>query len=505
MTNGDLKADAVVIGSGISGLTAAALLARKGREVVVLERTSRPGGALKRFKRQGISFDVGFHYTGCLGDGEILAVLWDYLGVRSRLKIRQFPPHGYDELSIAGCEQPVRSYFNYAQLAEELQRLFPAERMAVTAYLDKVKQLCRDVPFYNLELPLAPFLRSFKERPLGLAEYLRSITANPQLQAALAAPVFLYGVPPEAAPSPVHAAVAHGFYQGAYTIDGGGQAVVDAYLQVLEQAGAQVLTGNRAVKVLVEHDRVAGVVTDGEKVITCREVIYTGHPAAVPAMVPASMFRPIYRKRLQELQNTCSMFAVFAVPEGPEVPPPDWINYYKLPAGLDIIAQSPRRTLRQRALMMTSPERRAAGSLREDNRGIILLSPAFWCEGKRFWDSTSRNRPADYEAWKEEVAGELITAARHQWGAKYGALRPLAVGTPLTFRDELASPEGGAYGAQHSLLQHNPVARTRLPGFWLSGQSTLMTGVVGAALAGLVSAGEILELEKTWEEVRQCR
>ncbi|ADH85833.1 phytoene desaturase family protein [Desulfurivibrio alkaliphilus] len=505
MIKGDQNTEVVVIGSGISGLTAAALLARKGREVTILERTARPGGALKRFKRQGVSFDVGFHYTGCLGEGEILAVLWDYLGVRSRLEIRPFPADGHDALHITGCARPVRAYFNYSRLAEELQRLFPAERAAITAYLEQVKQVCREVPFYNLDLPLSPFLRGFKERPQALAEYLRAITDNPQLQAALAAPVFLYGVPPEAAAFPVHATVAHGFYQGAYTIDGGGQAVVDAYLQVLDQAGARVLTGNRVVKVLVEHDRVAGVVTDREQVISCREVIFTGHPAAVPAMVPAALFRPIYLKRLQELQNTCSMHAVFAVPDGPEVPPPDWNNYYKLPAGLDIIAQSREQALRHRALMMTSPERRETGSLREPNRGIILLSPAFWREGKRFWASTPRNRPADYEAWKEEVTGEMLAATRQHWGDRYGSLRPLAVGTPLTFRDELAAPEGAAYGAQHSLLQHNPVARTRLPGFWLSGQSTLMTGVVGAALAGLVSAGEILEIEKTWEEVRQCR
>ena len=72
-----MKFDFAVIGSGIGGLTTAALLARQGRSVIVLERGSRPGGALRRFKRQGVPFDIGCHYIGCLSQGEILRVLWD--------------------------------------------------------------------------------------------------------------------------------------------------------------------------------------------------------------------------------------------------------------------------------------------------------------------------------------------------------------------------------------------------------------------------------------------
>jgi all-trans-retinol 13,14-reductase len=77
------------------------------------------------------------------------------------------------------------------------------------------------------------------------------------------------------------------------------------------------------------------------------------------------------------------------------------------------------------------------------------------------------------------------------------------MGTPLTFRDELSAPEGCAYGAMHCLNQYNPQPRTRVPGLLLSGQSTLMTGVVGASISGMVSAGEILGLESLWQEIRR--
>jgi all-trans-retinol 13,14-reductase len=499
-----IKVDAVVIGSGISGLTAAALLAKKGRSVAMVERSARFGGALKRFKRQGIPFDVGFHYTGCLGDGQILAMLWDYLGVRSRLAIRPFPVDGHDALSVAGCDQVVRAYFSYDRLGDELRRVFPKEQPAIGSYLDRIRALCRENPFYNTGLALAPFLRGFKDQSVSLQKYLPALTADRHLQAVLAAPAFLYGVPLSRASLAVHAMVAHGFYSGAYSIDGGGQAVVDAFLEVLTRDGVTLLKQNKVERILVEANRVAGVITDQEKVIRCHDVIYTGHPSALPAMAPAEVFRPAYRTRLRELRNTCSMFAVFAGAPGVEHQAPDWVNYFHLPAGLAVLPETPEVPLSHRALMMSVPERTEAMNLKEQTRGIILLRPALWEEVESFRDSQPRNRPDAYLAWKEEIAVEMITAARNHWGESYGSIRPLAVGTPLTFRDELAAPEGGAYGAEHGLSQYNPAARTRLPGLWLSGQSTLMTGVAGAALAGMVSVGEMLGLESMWEEIRRC-
>ena len=60
--------DAIVIGSGIGGLTAAALLAKHGgKRVLVLERHYMPGGFTHVFRRRGYEWDVGVHYLGGVG------------------------------------------------------------------------------------------------------------------------------------------------------------------------------------------------------------------------------------------------------------------------------------------------------------------------------------------------------------------------------------------------------------------------------------------------------
>ena len=69
-------ADLIVVGGGLAGLSAAALVAREGRSVVVLERASHLGGRAATHVRQGIHFNLGPHALYCQGHAFRLFKSW---------------------------------------------------------------------------------------------------------------------------------------------------------------------------------------------------------------------------------------------------------------------------------------------------------------------------------------------------------------------------------------------------------------------------------------------
>ena len=98
----DDRWDAIVIGSGIGGLTAAALLSRHAhKKVLVLERHYTAGGYTHSFRRPGYSWDVGVHYIGELQDpASPLRAAFDHL-TDGQLEWAALPDV-YDRVIIGG-------------------------------------------------------------------------------------------------------------------------------------------------------------------------------------------------------------------------------------------------------------------------------------------------------------------------------------------------------------------------------------------------------------------
>ena len=501
-----MKADIIIIGSGISGLTAAAILAKQNKKVVVLESHPRPGGALKRFKRQGISYDIGFHYTGCLGQGEILNALWNYIGILPKIEILPFPDEGCDLLRIKKTDHQIHSYFSYAKLVDSLCESFPNEKKAIHEYIHTLKSICHSIPFYNLDLPLKPFLERFFNQGVNLEKFLSSITQDSSLQAVLASPVFLHGVPPHNVGQVVHASIAHAFHAGAYAIKGGGQSIVNAFLDVLAKYDVTILTGSEVQSIQVENEEVKGVKI-ADQTIKASTVIYTGHPTKLLELTPDKIFRPAYNYRLQNLINTGSMFVVFGKTNNYELAKKlQWTNYLSVPQGLNLLNVDTEKQ-ENNSVLITAPGLRDYG-YNLPNSGpfpVILMRPAKWEEVAPFFDNKIAGRPSEYKEWKEKNCFQLINQVNEQFGFSSDSIFSVETGSPLTFHDELKMPEGSIYGPQFRIGQYNPGARTKIHGLYLGGQGTLMPGVVGASLSGLIAAGKIGEIEPLWNKIRECQ
>ena len=72
--------DTIIIGSGMGGLSTAAILSKEGQKVLVLERHYTAGGFTHIFKRKGYEWDVGIHYIGEVQrENSLLKKLFDYV------------------------------------------------------------------------------------------------------------------------------------------------------------------------------------------------------------------------------------------------------------------------------------------------------------------------------------------------------------------------------------------------------------------------------------------
>ena len=152
--------DAIVIGSGIGGLTTAGLLARvAGRRVLVLEKHTEPGGLTHTFRRDGFSWDVGLHYIGQLEPGSPLRAYLDHLSGGELVWNRV--PDAYDRFVYPGIDFSAPS--DPAEYQRKLIDAFPAEARAIRRYFRDIRNVNRWNTLYFAEhmvpRPVAPLLR----------------------------------------------------------------------------------------------------------------------------------------------------------------------------------------------------------------------------------------------------------------------------------------------------------------------------------------------------------
>ncbi|MCO5171704.1 MAG: NAD(P)/FAD-dependent oxidoreductase [Planctomycetes bacterium] len=252
--------DAVVVGAGVGGLTAGALLARAGKRVLVVDGHTVAGGNTTVFRRRRWLFDVGLHYVGdCGPDGMVPRAL--RLAGAGPVEWRELDPDGFDTLHFPGLTFRVPRGFEAYR--ERLAAAFPSERAGIDRYV----RLLRET-WTLLEGTGGAFrwLRrlwrarlALRHAPRSLGEFLDGCTTDPLLRAVIAGQAGTYAQPPSRASLLMHAIVVGHYAQGAYYPAGGGQVVADRLAAAIERQGGALLLLTRATRIVVEGRRVKGV------------------------------------------------------------------------------------------------------------------------------------------------------------------------------------------------------------------------------------------------------
>ena len=124
--------DAIVIGSGMGGLTTAALLSELGWKVCVLEQHYTAGGYTHSYDRNGYEWDVGVHYIGDVGAKTRTRRLFDFL---SDGKLEWAPMDAeYDRFYVG--DKVFCAVAGKQEFRDNLVAQFPAEEQAIDRYME---------------------------------------------------------------------------------------------------------------------------------------------------------------------------------------------------------------------------------------------------------------------------------------------------------------------------------------------------------------------------------
>jgi phytoene dehydrogenase-like protein len=157
---------AIVIGAGISGLSAGCYLQKNGYDTEIFELHSIPGGLCTAWKKSGYTFDGCIHSIGGLNPRYKMHQYWNEL-----IDLDQFEFHFYDELSkiIDTNGNTVRFYTDPDKLEQELISIAPEDTDFIRSFIKTVKHLSK----YDTQLskpielwtPIDYYLSQFRTAP----------------------------------------------------------------------------------------------------------------------------------------------------------------------------------------------------------------------------------------------------------------------------------------------------------------------------------------------------
>ncbi len=493
------RADAIVVGSGVSGLTSACLLAASGRRVIVLEQHYIPGGLLQRFRRGGVPFDTGFHYIGGAAEGGPLRCYLEFLGILDRLTLEPFDPDGFDEIVLPGRRFAFPT--GRAAIRTALHAAFPAERVAIDGYFDLIERLTSNHPLVSFvhdeyERPAQP-----REAERSVSEVLTSLTADDDLRAVLSAQCMLYGVPADRASIDAHAMVCDSFYHSVHGLDGGGDALISALVERLGELGGELRLRHDVERITAADGAVTGVRTASGEVFEAPEVVATAHPSVVLELLGDTAVPRRYRRRVEGLRNAPSALLVHGVARGVATPHGRRRNWWWFPSPED--AWKERRPWFERSEPPPGVVVLAAGAVPELPGSSVFQVACLLREGE-LDGSGSR---AEWRRRKLEAGRRLLDVVAECEPRWRGHLEVLDVSTPYALSHFVRSPEGSCYGVECSTdqwVRNAPPVRLGVRGLVLAGQSVGLPGVLGCMVTAFLAAGSLRgDLASIYSELRR--
>lgn len=266
--------DYVFIGTGISALTAAALLANTGKKVCLLEAHDIPGGYGHNFKMGDFTFCAQIHYIWGAGPGDNINQFLKKLGLEKELTFEVYDADGYDHMVMPDGTR-VQIPYGYDRLTDNLEEAYPGSRPGVEKFLhivDKIHEEERRIPskekitFWDILTKGWSFRYLLRYRNKTLQQVFDQCDLPKEVQAVLCAQAGDFMSPPEELSILAYAGLFGGYNTGAYYPTKHFRYYVDRIAKfITDHEGCHIYYETPVTKINTENDQVVSLETEARE------------------------------------------------------------------------------------------------------------------------------------------------------------------------------------------------------------------------------------------------
>jgi C-3',4' desaturase CrtD len=496
----------IVVGAGIGGLTAGALLARQGYEVLIFDQAIVPGGCASTFKRRGFTFDVGATQVAGLEPGGIHHQIFDQLGV-------ELPPAMPCDPACAVFlpeeTEPIKVWRDPQKWQAERQRQFPGSE----PFWQLLAKLFRASWQFQQREPVLPprnlwdmwqlvsavrldtlITLPFTLMTVGDALRLYGLDGDKRLKTFLDLQLKLYSQVDAQETALLYAATALAVSQspqGLFHLKGSMQVLSDRLVEALEKYGGKLLMRHTVEKIHTASGRVTGVTVRNQK-----GEVWTQKADEVVANLTVqnlvqiieqdkkeqkySLFLKAYQRRVDKLPEASGAFVIYLGVKQEAIPtdcPPhlQFLYDYNGPIG-------------ENNSLFVSVSKPGDGRAPKGQATIIASS---FTNVDLWWKDTKE----DYKYLKQQYMEEAIARLSQYFYLTPEAIIHREAATPRTFARFTGREKGIVGGIGQRVATFGPfgfATRTPVKNLWLVGDSTHPgEGTAGVSYSALTAVKQI--------------
>jgi prolycopene isomerase len=441
--------DAIIVGSGVGGLTAGAFLSKNGKKVLILEQHSVVGGYLHGFYRKKIFFDSAvYSIAGCGDNGYVKYVLkklsldkeFNFIEHDSIYKL--ISPIGEWRLPVG-----IDNFYNY------LSNLFPKESNNIKRFIDE------GILLYDL-FEKEKFDKSIdkdkysemlsKWGTKNYKEFIDSFITDEKL-AFLLYSLWLFCALPDSKTSALYSVLMLFIHiiESSYYIEGGCDHLAKVLAKYIADNVGIIKCNTMVNEILFESGIAKGVATsDGEKYFSRTIIANCSAKMVVNDLVKSVDNIPnVLKRRINKLSTSLSCFALYlAVKTNIDVKDPfaeaNQIFYHENMDNEKSYNEAIDRGLPYFSNLIITK----IPTVNSDDKDIVRIN---------VYSLVSIDKEEDWALKKEELTKTLIMKMKNMFKGYIKEIIVCESGTPKTFYRYTLNSNGAMYGFENSYLPYN--------------------------------------------------